>query len=372
MLSNDDFDNLVINYLAIYQKHEPKIAKQILRALPKWRKSRSNWLSWWKQQSLVLRIDLQKFLFWLVRQDYLSIDIYGSIHYELTPIQKRVKTFPVSLVESSGTPKFEGGIIDQEWTLGEYSFKKGNDAGNWNVCYQQQSDEDVQILELDLVLSAISFELYRKQRIAKIGFIPHYQQESTHSELETLASISMPTVHTLPTIDFGYVKELITLSKQESHEGLTIEGLLRVRHRAITDSSDESKLVTLWGVIQEEFGDNHQSEKLLDKDENEKLKAALREVITDPSKREKILNEVAKLKKKTTNTVIKESITNLKCANGHNVNEEIQSVIDLRGRLAHGAAISEEKRLELLRDVTFLFAIVDELIETKLSNHKMP
>ena len=367
-ISNEEFESIVQNNLSVYQKEEEKGAKQILHALPKWRKSKTNWLLWWKQQNLELRINVQNFLFWLVRNNKLSINVFENIHNELTPVQTASKSIPVSMVESDGTPKFEGGIVRQEWALCNYSFKNIDESGKWNVTYQTRPSENAPTDELDLVLSALSFAVKLNQKIAKIGFVPHYYQETTQSQTEAVFVGSSPTVHMLPEIDFSKVEKLVVLSKMASKKGLSIEELLRVRHRAIADSSNESKLVTLWGVIEIEFGDTKKSEKLFDEEEIGKLKKALGEVTSDISKQDKVINEVSKLKKKTKNDVIKEATKILKCSIGHDVDQEIQSVISLRGRLAHGAAIDESQRHELLRGVTFLFAIIDELIENKLAD----
>jgi hypothetical protein len=365
-IPNEEFENFIKTNLPIYRKTEDKSAKKILRALPKWRKAKINWLIWWKGQNLELRINLQNFLFWMVREGKLSIEIYENIHNALTPIQSSSKSIPVSLVESSGTPKFEGGIVEQEWTICNYSFKSTNETGKWDVCYQTYPNENTPSAELDLVLSALSFEVKHNQRKAKIGFMPFYYQETTQSQTEAAFVGLHPTIHTLPEIDFGQVEKLITISQVENKKGLSIAELLRVRHRAITDSSDESKLITLWGVIEIEFGDNKKRENLFEEEEIRKLRKVLEEITTDLGKQDKIIQEISKLKKKTKNTIIKEAINVLKCSNGHDIDTEIESIVGLRGRLAHGAAIDKSQRLKLLQGVTFLFEIINEIIENKI------
>ncbi len=366
-ISNNEFEALIQNNLHLYKKSDLESAKLISRALPKWRKSKTDWLIWWKTQDLRLRIEMQKFLFSLVRQEKLPINLYEKIHYELTPIQKSSKTIPVSLVESSGTPKFEGGIIEQEWKVCNYSFNKTTEKGTWVINYETKPEENSPTAELNLVLSALSFEIRHNQQIAKIGFIPHHFQESNHSETEAISGGMGPTVHTLPSIDLRHVEKIISISQTLVLTGLSVAELLRVRHRAITDSSNESNLITLWGAIEIELGNEEKSEKLLDEQEIKDIKKSLKQVISNKNKRQKLIDLVSKLKKKTKNDLIKERINQLNCAKGKNIETEVSKIFDMRGQLAHGKSIDESQKNELLREVTFLFSIVDEIIESKIT-----
>src|SRR5262245_24298875 len=108
MISNQEFEDLIQKYLSNYKDSEPASARKISHSLPKWRKTKTDWLAWWKLQKLELRVEMQKFLSWLVGQEKFSIDIYREIHNQLILVQASSKTIPVSLVESGGTPKFEG------------------------------------------------------------------------------------------------------------------------------------------------------------------------------------------------------------------------------------------------------------------------
>ncbi len=174
--------------------------------------------------------------------------------------------------------------------------------------------------------------------------------------------------------DCKQIEEILRGIKNEENKPdrkLSLIELLRIRHRAILDSSLESKLITLWAGIEEMWGEEKDQDLLLSKDEHKNIKKAIKPLVYSkkvPQKYNLIIQVISKLKNKTRNEIIIEELGKLECAKQwSDLPKTIGEIFACRSRFAHGKSLKEDDVSLVNNYISYLMKVFDELISKKLS-----
>jgi hypothetical protein len=366
-MSNTNLKTLLHQYLAEFQTYDAHNARIVKRALKKYpRELDDNGLiNWWKAQDIIYITSLQSYMFWLwTTKHEIDHSLFESVYDVLTPVISHSWSMPVQITTGLDFPLLDGGFVNREFSIFQYRFSPANHG--FLVTCQEHPVPAKTIESFDLVLALLSF-LLDKYSYGYLGFQQLHARKSTSTERATIGVGLGPEVRQ-NMIDFDFEQVEVILSRivpQKEDDGLSLSELLNIRHRAVLDSSRESKIITLWSAIEAQWGDEDTKDLLLSEEERDEIKQRLS--FLPDSKFGKVVDQISKLKNKTRNEKIIDEIHRLGCFDGWNISATIRKIHALRSKFAHGGIMEQKDFDDVHSSISFLMQVVDTLISNKLA-----
>lgn len=336
-------------------------AHLIRRNLKNWSRSHKSveLLEWWKEKGQRSIAALQSYLFWLMRNAKLPYMEFEDMYTFLTPVLSTETSLPIEITDGLDYPLFHEGFFGHEFTLFGYRFTPA-DKGLL-VTFTVPSQAHQPRYDLEQLLDIFSYLLDCNGHQA-LGFRP-INKRAWHTSITALISSGVgPESRLLPDYDFKKIEVVLSQFQfAETDQGLSLEQLLRVRHRAVLDSNLESKLITLWSAIEEHWGERDHGDQLITAEEKRQMKKHL--AFLGESKVDKVIQKIAELKIKTKNQRISEGVRTLACIEGYDADRLIKEIHGFRSKFAHGKAMDETERKRVLEIISIAMQILNEEIE---------
>lgn len=315
-------------------------------------------LEWWKDKGPRSISALQSYLFWLMRHGKIPYKEFEELCDYLNPVLTRETSLTIELTDGLDYPLFHDGFFGYEFTLFGYRFTPA-DKGLL-VTFTESVQPQQPRYDLDQLLDLISFMLDCRG-YHSLGFRQIKKQAWYTSTTGIISSGLGPESSVLPDFDFAKIEdELSEFQFPQTNQGLSLEQLLRVRHRAVLDSNLESKLITLWSAIEVHWGDRDHGDQLITREENNQIKRCL-EFLGD-NKVDKIINKISELKIKTKNDRISDGVKSLACMKKYDTGRLIREIHSLRSKFAHGKAMNETESKRALEIINIAMQILNEEI----------
>jgi len=343
-------------------------ARKLKQALLKRRKDDKSGelISWWKEQKTEWITALQSFMFWLCTQKQIEYSLFEQVYNSLTPIQSSEKSIPIEISNGMDNPIFHDGFIEHPFSVFNYKFSPSN-KGLVVTYDKNQISEEGKIGILDQFLDFFSF-LLSSNGYYCTGFRKLLSRTFTNSSTSLIVSGLGPESRRLPDFDFLQIEEMLSSIGNDDGEKISIWELLRIRHRAVLDSTLESKMLTLWSAFETLWGEENQNDRLFSESEKYEIKKALN--FLSPEKNKKVLESINKIKTKTKNDYLISEISKFKCMLNINTSKTVREMFYYRSKFAHGGAIAEDEQDRVTYLVSLMFKILEELITNRfLSYH---
>ena len=321
-------------------------------------------ISWLIDQEVIFRIPFQSFFFWLWQQKIIDYIVFEKIHDELTPVTSKSWSYPLIITKGTDDPLLEGGFIDHEFSIFQYKFIPSN-HGFLLECQIFPKLTSTTNLNPDSILSFFSFVL-EKSNYGYLGFRQIKARKFENTKTEAIEGGVGPEIRIVEDFDFSIFEGVLhRLENLPTNEDFSIFELLNIRHRAINDSSNESKLITLWSYIEAQWGNIDKEDSLFSNEEKEDIKKGLKKILK-VEKYKKAIEVVFKLKNKTQKEKIIERISYFLSENYMFIKGEIDSIYLLRNKVAHGDLLNPDEEKELATLIPFLFRIINVQISLKM------
>jgi len=360
---------LLRDNLKAYKKDDAQNAKNVSKAMKIWDKQKENkdLLTWWKNQHPIWIASLHSYVFWLWQAGKIENSQHEYIRSETTTYIARSWSMPIEITTGIDNPLFDGGFFDHDFSIFRYNFSRADRM--FIITYPEYPPSLKADIDLDLTLDYLSFIL-GKYRCGYLGFRQIISRKTKFLESNLIGQGLGPEVQMLPDINLDEIELVLSRIKfKKGDEGPSLPELLRIRHRAILDSSLESKLITLWSGIEAQWGAEDKCDFLVTQGERDTISNVLHFI--DPSKKKKIIEQISKIKTKTKNDKILEGIGNLDCTNGWDLKKTISGIHSLRSKYAHGEVMTTKDCAEVNRYIPFMYQIFDELINQKLLEYNI-
>lgn len=375
-MDDSDLEQLLLEHFKVFQKHDNPNATHIHEAIRMWKEHDRDkgLLAWWKEQDISYVAALQSYVSWLIKHKYMETQQFEAVYHELIPVISRSWSMPIELTRGEESPLFGGGFLDHTFTLFQYEFSPSG-QGLLVTC-EEFPLPTKSGPSLDTLLDFLSFCL-AQVGVGYIGFRQLLSRRSTSSETAIIGTSLGPEITPLPDFNFQMVEDALSgVDFQYEEDELSLAGLLHIRHRAIRDSSLESKLINLWSSLEALWAGTDSEGLLLTETEREQVQKALKEIPNENLPKEKyvqILDQISKLKIRTKNERIALGISELQCAQGiQDVGRVVRDIFGLRGKLVHGKKIvSDVEAQKANQYVGLMMSILDELISRKLSENNI-
>jgi hypothetical protein len=370
-MNETSLESLIHKHLAEFRQMQPDNAAKINKAIKAWEEENveTEFLSWLKTQKKPWLTALQCYIGWLWQpKGEIEYDQFESIYYFLTPVTQRSWSMPIVITTGKDDPLFEGGFTTHKFSIFQYKFSPNKQELIVN-CQELPKPSNAYSSGLDPILDFLSFILGKSD--FKLGFrqITSRRRKSSQTDLFDIGI--GPELTTLPDYNFKQIENVLKRIKSvESEAGLSLDQLLHVRHRAILDSTLESKLIALWSSVEAQWGEETKEDRLLSLDEYRETKRALKDTL-ELEKFKKIVNIISKIKRKTKNDKIKEGIKKLQCANEWDVDATVKEIHSLRSKFAHGQIMSPNDQKKAQHYIDIMLQIIDELITQKLVKYNI-
>ncbi len=362
-------ERLIKQYLSDFRKVNRPNAQFVEKAFKLWKKEKgdSGILDWWKEQDVRWVAALQSFLFWLWTTKRIEYQLFDETYYTLTPILSKSWSMPIVVTTGADEPLFEDGFINRNFSFLQYKFSPSNHG--LIVEYQEEPQNSNSQFGLDFILDFLSF-LAETGGVGYLGFRQISSRKWVSSKTKLIHSGLGPEVRRMfPDYNFEYIETgLRQVQFEDSEKKFSLSRLLHIRHRAILDSSPESKLITLWSFIEGYWGEEEDQDKLFTVVELKKIKDAL--TFLPRGKFDKAMNLIGKLKHKTINDKIIEKAKELECTKGWD-DDSIRRIHALRSKFSHGESMRPEDQEETNHFISFMLQIIDELITQKFSQYNI-
>lgn len=332
-------------------------------------------LNWWKQLGIAKTMPFHSFLGWMWTKNLIEYKQFEKINKIFDPVVSQSWTVPIEITTGLDSPLMEGGFLSHDFSIFKYRFHPS--SHRISVTFNTSPSSDNNSENLDLVLDFLSFMLDR-YNFGYLGFRQLLSHKSHFVERKTVAIGRGPEIRQdMLDFDFSEVEKVLShlASQEDKQDSFSALNLLRIRHRAILDSSLESKLITLWAGIEELWGDEAYQNSLLSQNEYSKIKRAIKPIVYTskaPQKYNLIVQLIGKLKIKTKNERIIDELRKLECSGQwDDIPKTIGSIFSYRSKFAHGKSL-EVGDLDLVRSyISYLIAVFDELISDKLLQQRI-
>jgi len=363
---------LLHKYLVEFRQYNSKNARKVKIGLKKCPKELDNdeLILWWKQQDVTWITSIQSYMFWMWTNKKIEYQLFEDAYEALTPVISRSWNMPIEITTGLDSPLLEGGFLSKEFAIFQYRFSPSNHG---LVVNSQEYPPPKSEGSLDLVLDFLSYVL-DKYEFGYLGFRQKPTRKWKFSERTTVGGGLGPEVRQdMLDFDFQQLEEILSVVEnveKETNGELSLTELLRIRHRAILDSSLESKLITLWSAIEATWGEEEKGDFLLTEEENREIAEAIK--FLPKVKFNKIIDKVNTLKNKTKNDKIIDEIGKLDCANGiKDLGKKTRDIFSMRSKFSHGSLLSEKDVDIVNHYIAFMMQIFDELISKKLSSNNI-
>jgi hypothetical protein len=282
----------------------------------------------------------------------------------LNPVLSKETSLPIEITDGLDYPLFHDGFLGHEFTLFNYRFTPA-DKG-WLISFTELPEAQQPRYDLDQLLDIFSYMLDCHGYQA-LGF-RQLKKRTFHMSTTALISSGMgPESRLLPDYDFKTIENgLSQIQLSVTVRGLSVQQLLRVRHRAILDSSLESKLITLWAAIEAEWGEENHEDQLITREEKRQIEENLK--FLGEEKVKKIIEQIGRLKSTTKNDRIAAGVGALDCTKGLNAGELVREIGRWRSKFAHGEALDEKDRDKVTGMINTLMQILNEVIRKQFES----
>lgn len=323
-------------------------------------------IEWWEKQNDHYALALINFLFWMWTTKRIEYNVFELAYETLNPLVSQSWQMPIEISSGLDLPLLEGGFLNREFSIFQYKFSPANHGFqvNCEVFPEPVKKTD----DFDAILDFMSF-LIGKYNYGYLGFRSIPSRKWSYSSRTTIGSGTGPEVRQdMIDFDFQQIEEIIRHLSNVMPlivRGLSLPELLRVRHRAILDSSLESKLITLWSAIESQWGQEEKNNELLSEEEIGLLQKAI--TFLGKEKSDTVIKHVKKLNVKTKNDRIIAEVEKIKSVAGWEVNKTIKDIFSLRSKFAHGGLLREKEVEKVKKYISFMLQIIDELINDQMS-----
>ncbi|RJP48930.1 MAG: hypothetical protein C4583_13495 [Anaerolineaceae bacterium] len=357
---------LLQNHLKDFHQHDAFNADNVETALKICPKEINNddLLHWWQEQDIAWIVSLQSFVFWMWTTKRVEYQVFETTYDALNSPHSKSWNMPIEVTTGLDSPLLEGGFFNREFSILQYRFSPSNHD---LVVTNQELPFSLKTIEsLDIALDLLSF-LLDKYSFGYLGFRQKPARKWQFFESKLIGGMLGPEIRQdILDFDFKQVEDIILRVESESggaDRSFSLTELLQVRHRSVLDSSLESKLVTLWSSIEALWGKEDEQDFLFSADEKDEISKALSFL---GSKHSKVVELLGKMKSKTKNEKIIEEIQQLECVKGWEVDKTVKRIHDLRSKFVHGGILREKQVSEVIRLISFMMKILNELIAKKL------
>ena len=366
-MANFSLKEAIFNNLDQFAANDSQNAsevKKVLEVLPQ-ELDNEEIITWWKEQDINYALALINFLFWMWTTKRIEYHIFESAYETLNPLVSQSWQMPVEISSGLDLPLLEGGFLNREFSIFHYKFSPSNHG--FQVSCELFPEPVNRMDNLDIVLDFMSF-LLGKYDYGYLGFRSIPARKWKYQSRATIEGGTGPEVRQdMMDLDFHQIEEVIkhfSTVMPLITEGLSLPELLRVRHRAILDSSLESKLITLWSAIEAQWGQERKNNELLSEEEMEKLQESL--TFLTEEKIDTVIKHVKRLNSKTKNDRIIAEIEEMNSLRGWDINKAIKDIFSLRSKFAHGGLLKEKEVGKVRNYISFMLQIIDELINYQL------
>jgi hypothetical protein len=366
-MTEESLRRLLGRYFVEFRQHDSGNAGKVKAGLKKCPKELDNddLILWWKQQDTTWITSLQSYMFWMWTSKKVEYQVFENIYENLTPVISQSWNMPIEITTGLDSPLLEGGFLSKEFSIFQFKFSPSNHE---LVVTSQEIPPPKNRGSLDLVLDFLSFMLDHYE-YGYLGFRQKPTRKWSFSQRTTLEGGLGPEIRQdMLNFDFQQFEKVLTRIASDENQAdgeLSLVELLRIRHRAILDSSLESKLITLWSSVEAMWGEEEKEDILLTKEEKEKVADSIE--FLPETKFRKVVERVSTLKNKTKNDKIVEEIGKLDCGKSiEGLSKKVRDIFSMRSRFAHGKFLSEQDVDVVSHYVTFLMQIFDELIAKQL------
>ncbi|MBI5934264.1 MAG: hypothetical protein HY867_11200 [Chloroflexi bacterium] len=369
----DSLFELLQRHLKEFHHHDSINASNVEDALKNCPKAIDNddLLHWWHEQDTRWIASLLSFMFWMWTTNRIEYRFFETTYDFLNSPHSKSWNMPLEITTGIDSPLLDGGFLGKGFSISQYRFSPSNH--DLVVTKQEFPVSSKTIQSLDLALDYLSF-LLDKSSLGHLGFRQKPARKWQLFENKIVGGMLSPEIRrVIPDFDFTVIEDdLLEIESNDwvSNNGFSLIELLRVRHRAILDSSLESKLITLWAGIEEMWGEELEQDFLLSSDEYKKVKKAIRPIFNTKIAHQKydvILQVLSKLKSKTKNEKIIKELDNLECSKQWpDLKKTIGEIFSFRSRFAHGKSISANDINLVNLYISYLIHVYDELILQRL------
>jgi len=317
-----------------------------------------------------------------------AVELTVSGPYEDALYRARI---PLSVTEGYRTMRFTGSILDGPFSLGPFNFFPASEQPNTAFVEVQYPLRRVRhhltftegasevnaetefpgwympgqlIADLECGLDAVCF-------MANVGVVANYGLAQVHVQSSFISVDLPPPQHRLRDIDHPSLLDLLSIGPRHSTAaGNTLSDVLRQWRQGRIATNPESRLVTLWGLLERELGDLETEQPYFSKAEIKQIKSALKATGFVKDKMNRLINEARRLKKVTKNERIAREICTLLGQDQSEIprlEEKVRHYHRLRSRAAHGTYMRKQ------RDLTEARTAISEISDTlyRLIEHNL-